>query len=57
MQITQDSFSGDHDLMDMEILARERHAENLHVTDLPYPFSSWALEHHNNIHVKSGLEE
>lgn len=51
MQITQEAFIGDNDLREMEVLAHNNPAENLHVTDLPYRLSSWALEDLGNIQL------
>lgn len=51
MRIIHDSFSGDHDLREMEFFAREFRSENLHVTDLPYRLSSWALDDPKNVHI------
>jgi hypothetical protein len=38
----------ENDLQDMKGLARQFLGENLHVSDLPYRFSSWALEEPEN---------
>ena len=42
-------YTGDPDLHSMSALANAFPTHNLHVTDLPYRFSSWALDYPNNI--------
>lgn len=42
-------FSGEADLQAMLALARAAATENLHVLDLPYRLSSWALEYRENV--------
>ena len=44
MKIHQRAFSDENDLRAMETLAREFRDSNLHVTDLPYHTSTWALD-------------
>jgi ribosomal protein S18 acetylase RimI-like enzyme len=44
MKIRQRNYSGEADQYEMIQLARETQAENMHVMDLPYRFSSWALD-------------
>jgi len=44
MHILQHTFSGESDFRAMENLARETRTSNLHVTDLPYRFSSASLD-------------
>ncbi len=53
MKIQECGFSSDKDLRAMEALAREFRPNNLHVTDLPYRFSSWALDDPENVHLWS----
>lgn len=53
MQITERSFSGKWDLNAMVNLVREFPAENLHVVDLPYRFSSWSFDFPENIRLWS----
>jgi uncharacterized protein YfaA (DUF2138 family) len=40
----------------MEALTREFHAENLHVVDLPYRLSSWALDDPENVRLWTDAE-
>jgi ribosomal protein S18 acetylase RimI-like enzyme len=49
MKIGQREFSGEADIQAMMALAQAFPADNLHVVDLPYRFSSWALETPDNI--------
>jgi mycothiol synthase len=49
MQILETPFSGENDFREMETLAREFRSDNLHVTDLPYRISSWAINDPENI--------
>ncbi len=44
MKLDSRALTNDNDLRAMETLARETHANNLHVTDLPWRFCSWALD-------------
>jgi mycothiol synthase len=44
-------YSGENDLRAMENLAREFRSDNFHITDLPYRFSSWALDDPENIRL------
>ena len=48
MRIGTRVFSGEADLQAMMALARLAPGENLHVIDLPYRLSSWALDHPGN---------
>lgn len=49
MNIHSRTFSDENDLRAMEALAREFRTNNLHVTDLPYRLSTWALDDPENI--------
>jgi mycothiol synthase len=49
MTTTHRTFSGDADLHAMSALANAFAEENMHVTDLPYRFSSWAVDFPENI--------
>jgi ribosomal protein S18 acetylase RimI-like enzyme len=51
MAITERSYTSQTDLDLMFGLANQFAADNLHVTDLPYRFSSWALDHTENAHL------
>lgn len=51
MQIIEQKFSGETDLKAMAELVREFPAENLHIVDLPYRFSSWAFDYPENIRL------
>lgn len=51
MKTNSHALTGENDLRAMEALARETRTANLHVTDLPYRFSSWALENPDNIRL------
>ena len=51
MQVRQCSFSGASDLRAMEAFARGLRAHTLHVGDLPYRLSSWALDDPQNIRL------
>ncbi len=48
MKITQRTFSGAANLQQMAALAHAFPADNLHVVDQPYRFSSWALDDPQN---------
>lgn len=48
MRIISQSFSGTTDLLQMMALAHAFPADNLHVIDQPYRFSSWALDDSQN---------
>lgn len=48
MKITQRTFSGATDLQQMAALVNAFPTDNLHVIDLPYRFSSWALDELQN---------
>ncbi len=49
MRIGQRKFSGELDIQAMIGLARVSPADNLHVVDLPYRVSSWALDDPDNV--------
>ena len=49
MGIIQRSFVDEADLSAMAKLANEFAGENMHVADLPYRFSSWAMDYPENI--------
>ncbi len=49
MSIHQRAFSGQADVQAMLALAAAYPAENLHIVDLPYRFSSWALDDPANV--------
>ena len=49
MPISQRTFRGEADLQAMAALVRAFPADNLHVTDLPYRFSSWAFDFPENV--------
>jgi mycothiol synthase len=49
MKTTRRTFSGKSDLEAMSTLAQAFPADNLHCIDLPYRFSSWALDNPGNI--------
>ncbi len=51
MTIIQRPLSNDQDKHLMSALARQYPADNLHVTDLPYRLSSWALDDPNNVRL------
>ncbi len=51
MPITQRSFSTEQDKYRMSALARQFSENNLHVIDLPYRFSSWALDNPENVRL------
>jgi mycothiol synthase len=51
MKFDQRAFSGQDDLRAMETLARKCSASHLHTLDLPYRFSSWALDDPENIRL------
>lgn len=44
MKIVQRPFAGESDVRAMAVLANQFAAENMHVADLPYRFSSWAMD-------------
>ena len=48
MKVGQQEFSGEADIQAMMALARAFPSDNLHVVDLPYRLSSWALETPDN---------
>ena len=48
-EITQRTFRGEVDRLAMIALARAFPTDNLHVVDLPYRLSSWALDDSDNI--------
>ncbi|MEW5868380.1 MAG: GNAT family N-acetyltransferase [Chloroflexota bacterium] len=48
MPFTQRSYSGEADKLHMAALARQHAQEHLHVVDLPYRLSSWALNDPQN---------
>jgi mycothiol synthase len=47
--INQQKYSGEEDKGRMVALARETQAENIHIIDLPYRLSSWALDEPDNV--------
>jgi len=49
MAVGQRRFGGAADIQAMTALARASAADNLHVVDLPYRFSSWALDDPANV--------
>jgi mycothiol synthase len=49
MTMVQRTFINENDKYLMSSLARQFSADNLHVTDLPYRFSSWAFDNPDNI--------
>jgi mycothiol synthase len=49
--ITQRSYSSDQDKALIAALARRFSADNLHVIDLPYRLSSWALDDPENVRL------
>lgn len=49
MKIGQREFSGETDIQAMIALAHVFPTDNLHVVDLPYRLSSWALDYPDNI--------
>lgn len=49
MSATQNPFKDEADLQAMAALVNAFPAENMHVTDLPYRFSSWALDYPENV--------
>lgn len=49
MKVTRRSFSGGQDLLLMAALANAFAGDNMHVVDLPYRFSSWAMDDTENI--------
>jgi mycothiol synthase len=49
MSIEQRLFSGEPDVAAMLALARATAADNVHVVDLPYRLSSWALDDPHNV--------
>jgi ribosomal protein S18 acetylase RimI-like enzyme len=49
MKINRRNYSGEENLREMIHLARETQAENMHVIDLPYRLSSWALDEPDNV--------
>jgi len=53
MKITERTFSRYTDPPAMTELVRKFPAENIHVVDLPYRFSSWSFDYPENIHIWS----
>jgi hypothetical protein len=51
MKLFHRPFSGDIDKYKMDILAQQSTTDNLHVIDLPYRLSSWALANPDNIRL------
>lgn len=51
MAITYRPFSTEQDKYQMSALARQCAENNLHVIDLPYRFSSWALDNPENVRL------
>src|SRR5215216_6972884 len=51
MKLHERPFTRDIDKYEMSRLARECAAENLHVIDLPYRLSSWALDDPDNVRL------
>ena len=51
MKVIQRPFSNEQDESLMSALARQFPADNLHATDLPYRFSSWALDDPDNVRL------
>ncbi len=51
MRIRQREFRGVVDIQAMGALSRAFATENLHVVDLPYRFSSWALDEPQNVGI------
>jgi mycothiol synthase len=51
MAITQRNLSSEKDKYDISTLARQFSINNLHVIDLPYRLSSWALDDPENIRL------
>jgi len=49
MKIAQREFSGEADIDAMMALAHIAPGNNVHVVDLPYRLSSWALDHPDNV--------
>ncbi len=49
MSIARRSLANESDKYQMAALARQTAAEDLHVTDLPYRFSSWAFDEPDNV--------
>lgn len=56
MNIIQKAFSGEADLRAMAALVNAFPADNMHVADLPYRFSSWAIDVPENIGLWSDDE-
>lgn len=57
MSIAQREFSGKADIEAMMALAQLAPRENLHVIDLPYRLSSWALAHPGNVGLWASGED
>ena len=55
MNIIQREFHGQADMQAMAALVRDFPTDDLHVSDLPYRFSSWALDDPGNIGFWFGL--
>jgi ribosomal protein S18 acetylase RimI-like enzyme len=51
MKISQRKYSGEADKREMIQLAREFQSQHLHVIDLPYRLSSWALDELDNVNL------
>ena len=51
MKITEHTFSSSSDLQRMADLVLKFPAENLHVVDLPYRFSSWSFDYPENVRL------
>jgi mycothiol synthase len=49
MQVKRRTFSGEADLQEMISLAKAFPGDHLHVVDLPYRLSSWALDDGDNV--------
>jgi ribosomal protein S18 acetylase RimI-like enzyme len=56
MSITQRAFSGKPDVQAMITLPAAFPADNLHIVDLPYRFSSWALDDPGNVGLWTNAE-
>jgi ribosomal protein S18 acetylase RimI-like enzyme len=56
MIIREARFSGDADAQAMAALSRAARAGHLHVTDLPYRFSSWAFDEPDNARLWSDAD-
>lgn len=56
MNISQRDFSGEADKREMEALVYSFPDANLHVVDLPYRLSSWALDYRDNVGLWAGAD-